>query len=332
MSEFDSGRKRRAPVEGTLNSVGGDGRSAATYIGDFTDPLYVRGGSATIRFRSDHIVVMRGFKIRIEKGNNISPDGCDEIQSGSGSISSPDFPENHGNHEYCKYTLNADPGKIIKITFDKFDVEGEGFCLFDALSIMGRKHCGRDSREDLEFGERRMPMKTFLINSDSTELVWETDGSVTRGGFSFSWESVDNPVTIVSPPLESAAGFHDHMELFLSQLVYQMEFRRPFMTKALNRFWEKIQITEEYFQTSGNCDWSYSTPTYQNFDFKDFDETVPMCSNLRNFANNAKQFIENFVCMDEHEVPKRTFNRWLKFADKIDQIAIEQNSNFCSRY
>merc|ERR1712193_417913 len=105
-------------------------------------------------------------------------------------------------------------------------------------------------------------METVLVNSDSTELVWETDGSVRFTGFSFTWESVDNPITVASPPLESAQGFHDHMELFLSQLVYQMEFRRPHMTKALNRFWDKVQITEEYFQSSGNCDWSYSSPNY----------------------------------------------------------------------
>jgi len=317
-------RKRRAPVEGTLNSSAG-GRSMNTYLGDFRAPLEVVGNTATIRFKADESIVMRGFKLRIEKGNSISPDGCDEIQFGSGTVSSPNYPENHGNNEYCKYKLNADPGKMIKITFDKFDVEREELCVYDRLSIGGRRHCGQ---ENLEYGESRKPMKTVLVNSDSTEVVWSTDGSVAYGGFSFSWESIDNPITVASPPLESAQGFHDHMELFLSQLVYQMEFRRPHMTKALTRFWDKVQITEEYFQTSGNCDWSYSTPTYETFDFKDFDESVLICANLRNFANNAKQFIENFVCMDEHEVPRRTFNRWLKMADKIEQIA-EEKSQFC---
>jgi len=320
------GRKRRAPVKGTLNESAG--RSTSLSIGDFLAPLEIRGGSATINFETDSSVIMRGFKLRIEKGNEIGPFGCDQVQNGSGTVSSPnhygDTQIEYGNNELCKYTLNAEPGKIIKITFDKFDVEREEWCGFDSLSIQGRKHCGSFA------GERtsRLPMETILINSDSTELVWKTDGSVRYTGFSFTWESVDNPITVASPPLESAQGFHDHMELFLSQLVYQMDFRRPHMTKALNRFWDKVQITEDYFQSSGNCDWSYSYPNYQIFDFKDFDETVSMCSNLRNFARNAEQFIENFVCMDEHEVPRRTFNKWLKMGSNIHGIAENKNS-FC---
>ena len=37
---------------------------------------------------------------------------------------------------------------------------------------------------------------------------------MTRGGFALSWESVENPNgAAASGPLESAAGFHDHMEV-----------------------------------------------------------------------------------------------------------------------
>lgn len=114
---------------------------------------------------------------------------------------------------FSRYTLNADAGKIIKITFDKFDVESEFLCEFDFLSINGRKHCGT---EDKSFGNKKMPLESLYVLSESTELVWKTDGSVTKGGFSLSWESVDNPTgAAASGPLESAAGFHDHMEVKL---------------------------------------------------------------------------------------------------------------------
>jgi hypothetical protein len=46
-----------------------------------------------------------------------------------------------------------------------------------------------------------------------------------------------------------------------------------------------------------------------------------MCANLDNFAENARQFFENFVCMDDHEFPKRTFKKWHKMADKINEIS-----------
>ena len=59
-----------------------------------------------------------------------------------------------------------------------------------------------------------MPQESLYVLSESTELVWKTDGSVTKNGFSLSWESVDNPAgPAASGPLESAAGFHDHMEV-----------------------------------------------------------------------------------------------------------------------
>lgn len=256
----------------------------------------------------------------------MAPEGCDQVQFGSGSVSTPNFPQNHGNNELCKYTLNAEPGKMIKITFDKFDVESEKYCDYDSLSILGRKHCGV-----FESRSNQTPTSTVVILSDSTELVWETDRSVTHGGFSFTWESVDNVIQTELSPFESAMGFHEHMELFLSHLLYQMEFRRPHMIYALRRFWDKILITEEYFQISGSCDWSYSTPTYQTFEFKTFDEDVSQCENLENFANNAEQFFESFVCMDEHEVPKRTFVRWMKMVNNIHNLVDRKSSqNICN--
>ncbi|CBY09587.1 unnamed protein product [Oikopleura dioica] len=39
-----------------------------TYIGDFIAPVQIKGNSATIKFTTDSSVVLRGFKLRIEKG------------------------------------------------------------------------------------------------------------------------------------------------------------------------------------------------------------------------------------------------------------------------
>ena len=79
-------------------------------------------------------------------------------------------------------------------------------CFYDSLSIMGRKHCGH------EVGNKS-PQGVILIHAESTDLFWSTDHSVSAGGFSFSWESVDNTIEVPSRPLDSAAGFHAHMEV-----------------------------------------------------------------------------------------------------------------------
>ena len=116
----------------------------------------------------------------------------------------------------------------------------------------------------------------------------------------------------------------------MSQLVYQMEFRRPHMTEALNRFYDRVQIAEKYFQKEGNCDWSYYQPAYQEFDFKKFDPSISMCDNLKNFANNANNMIMSFVCMDPSEVPRRTFNRWILMSTRIYGLAVDQaNAGKC---
>jgi hypothetical protein len=112
------------------------------------------------------MVVMRGFKIRIEATKS-----CDAIQTGSGAISSPGWPENYDNNEECKYALSAEPGKIIKIIFDQFDVEKSVDCLHNSLTIMGRRYCGKADNKN-------SPDNVLPIPTGSTVITWKTDGSV----------------------------------------------------------------------------------------------------------------------------------------------------------
>ena len=170
------------------------------YVGDFSAPLLIQSGKATLNFITDKFVPVRGFKLRIEVVT------CSEVQTGSGAISSPTWPENYANFEECKYTLTADPGKHIKITFNDFHVQKAINCIFDTLTIMGRRHCGK-------LGQRFAPDNVLLIPTGSTVITWETNGAYVRGGFSFSWESVDNDNEVSSGALESAAGFHEHMQV-----------------------------------------------------------------------------------------------------------------------
>lgn len=113
---------------------------------------------------------------------------CDQVQNGFGVITSPnDYPnKNYTNNEYCQYDLTADPGMIIKIQFDYFEVESVPSCGFDRLRIGDVSlYCGETSDYS------RYPPTIIYINSQTTSIFWKTDGSVTRKGFSFTWESVD---------------------------------------------------------------------------------------------------------------------------------------------
>ena len=98
-----------------------------------------------------------------------------------------------------------------------------------------------------------------------------------------------------------------------------MEVKQSRRLTAITRFWNNVQIVEKYFQTEGAC--SENAPKYEHFDFKTFDSQKSMCTNLDNFAENARQVFDNFVCMDDHETPKRTLKKWNKMADKINRIS-----------
>ena len=113
--------------------------SEQTYVGDFSKPLKIKGGKATVKYRyhawsngADFKFIKSRFKLRIESKT------CNQVQTGSGAVTSPGWPENYSTNEKCKYTLNAEPGKMIKITFHKFDVEISRKCEIDSLTIMGR--------------------------------------------------------------------------------------------------------------------------------------------------------------------------------------------------
>ena len=199
MVKISSPQKTNAPVKSYLGSK-------QTYVGDFSAPLEIKGSKALVKFRTGPVYSGKPprFKLRIEGKS------CNKVQIGSGTITSPGWPENYTYNDKCKYTLNAEPGKIIKLVFDEFDVESAENCKYDSLTIMGQKYCGKGKM-------KKAPKKDVMIYAESTELLWSSDDSYGEKGFSFSWKSVDIPIQILkaveSAPLESAAGFNAEMEV-----------------------------------------------------------------------------------------------------------------------
>ena len=120
---------------------------------------------------------------------------CEIIQHGSGTITSPGFPNNYTNNEVCSYTLNAEVGKTIKITFEFFAVEFGIIplgCMFDRLTIEGIRYCGDELPSD----------GTIHIEKESAVLLWESDGIKVDRGFNFTWESISS-----SPSIEETNSF-----------------------------------------------------------------------------------------------------------------------------
>jgi len=291
-----------APVKDVTKYLG----SEQTYVGDFSAPLEIKGGYARVKFRTGPVFRSEPprFELRIEAKT------CNQVQTGSGTLTSPGWPENYNNEEKCKYTLNAEAGKIIKIVFDEFDVESSPTCGADSLTIMGQKYCGNSRRTS--------PKKVVMIYAESTELLWSTDNTIWSKGFSFSWESVDFPVRIQSAALESASAFNDHMEIFLTELDYKLVLRQPERLKALKKIWNNIQIAEQRLQTEGNCNIQLNYEIFVHYNV--FDAGITICKNLQYFASNARQFLENFVCLDNDAFPTRTLMEWHNMVEKLENI------------
>ena len=97
-----------------------------------------------------------------------------------------------------------------------------------------------------------------------------------------------------------------------------MVIRQPERLKALTEIWNSIQIAEQQFQTEGDCNIEIDYTIFYNYEV--FDASKSICKNLQNFASNARQFVENFVCLDNDALPNKTLKkischygiRWLR--------------------
>jgi len=141
-------------------------------------------------WKTDDFGTDRGFNISWESVE--ATRACDQNQFGSGTVTSPGFPGNYTNNEICIFTLNAEKGKTIKITFDFFAVEFGMGCMFDRLTIEGERYCGDELPSD----------GTIHIEKESAVLIWESDGVKVDRGFNFTWESISS-----SPSIEERSSF-----------------------------------------------------------------------------------------------------------------------------
>ncbi|XP_066263243.1 deleted in malignant brain tumors 1 protein-like [Branchiostoma lanceolatum] len=116
-----------------------------------------------VRFTSDGSATAQGFRF-----------------SFTGTVTSPNYPSDYGNNEYCEWTIAAPEGSTVRLMFDSLNLENG----YDFLTIYDG-----DSDSALQLG--RFSGSDIPVPSPSTSNMmlvrFTSDGSTTAQGFRFSF-------------------------------------------------------------------------------------------------------------------------------------------------
>ncbi|XP_030646617.1 bone morphogenetic protein 1a isoform X2 [Chanos chanos] len=110
--------------------------------------------------------------------------GCDHVvNSVSGTITSPNWPDKYPSKKACTWALSTTPGHRIKITFNEIDMEPHMECAYDHVEI----YDGRDGKAP-SLGRYCGSKKPPPITSSSNKMFirFFSDNSVQKKGFEAS--------------------------------------------------------------------------------------------------------------------------------------------------
>ncbi|XP_055081696.1 bone morphogenetic protein 1-like isoform X1 [Periophthalmus magnuspinnatus] len=127
-----------------------------------------------------------GFMLHDNK-HDCKEAGCDHVvNSVSGIISSPNWPDRYPSKKACTWSMSTTPGHRIKLIFNEIDMESHLECAYDHLEI----YDGRDVRSSSlgRFCGTKKPSP--VISSDNKMFLrFFSDNSVQKRGFEASYRS-----------------------------------------------------------------------------------------------------------------------------------------------
>ncbi|XP_063307235.1 low-density lipoprotein receptor-related protein 12 [Pelobates fuscus] len=135
------------------------------------------------------LVTLLGNGVPAERSGNVHvsglPVGCtgipEEIREHSGTITSPGWPLEYPSRLNCSWYIRANPGEIITISFQEFDLQGSDSCSFDWLTIGpsqnydGSRVCGST-----------VP-PPYISLQDHVWIRFHSDNRITKKGFRLSF-------------------------------------------------------------------------------------------------------------------------------------------------
>ncbi|XP_018526748.1 bone morphogenetic protein 1 isoform X2 [Lates calcarifer] len=127
-----------------------------------------------------------GFMLHDNK-HDCKEAGCDHVvNSVSGIISSPNWPDKYPSKKACTWSLSTTPGHRIKLIFNEIDMEAHLECAYDHLEI----YDGRDFRAPSlgRFCGTKKP-SPVISSGNKMFLHFFSDNSVQKRGFEVSYSA-----------------------------------------------------------------------------------------------------------------------------------------------
>lgn len=117
----------------------------------------------------------------------------------SGTILSPNYPEEYGNNMNCVWLIISEPGSRVHLIFNDFDVEPQ----FDFLAVKD------DGASDVTvlgtFSGNEVPAQ-LASSGHVVRLEFQSDHSTTGRGFNITYTSKCAPATRPCPPYGHGGG------------------------------------------------------------------------------------------------------------------------------
>ncbi|XP_063780376.1 low-density lipoprotein receptor-related protein 12 [Pseudophryne corroboree] len=107
----------------------------------------------------------------------------EQIRQPSGIITSPGWPEDYPPRINCSWYIHANPGEIITISFQEFDLQGSATCSFDWLSIGPSQ-----SSDGVRACGSTIPAP-YTSLQDHVWIKFHADDRISRKGFRLSYNA-----------------------------------------------------------------------------------------------------------------------------------------------
>ncbi|XP_064644652.1 cubilin-like [Lineus longissimus] len=114
-----------------------------------------------------------------------------ELTTDTGSIKYPqETGVNYPHSIMCGWKIVVSSGKIVQLTFTKFNTEATSSCKFDFLAIHDGRSRG-DHKIDQYCGEDLPAGGVVNTTHNAAFLYFQSDASVARDGFELTWQAQD---------------------------------------------------------------------------------------------------------------------------------------------